>query len=124
MVFYCTPRHILNSLHIVFLLHYANLCGFFSCTGYTSIRLPGKGSWFIQTLCKVLQEEALVNDLMSMLTMVTDKVAGETAYTINRIKCAPETTNNLRMKLYFLPKITWSAFEKEYAKSCEKTLTI
>lgn len=46
-------------------------------SGYLSMRHTQKGSFFIQALCKVLNEDGETDDLVSLLTMVNDCVAQE-----------------------------------------------
>nr|AHY03304.1 caspase-1 [Dastarcus helophoroides] len=43
--------------------------------GYYSWRNTTKGSWFVQALCKELRERAFSNDLMTLLTFVSQRVA-------------------------------------------------
>ncbi|XP_034988803.1 caspase-7 isoform X1 [Zootoca vivipara] len=43
--------------------------------GYYSWRNPGNGSWFVQSLCEVLNEYARELEILQMLTMVNYKVA-------------------------------------------------
>ncbi|XP_066477900.1 caspase-7 isoform X2 [Tiliqua scincoides] len=43
--------------------------------GYYSWRNPGKGSWFVQSLCSVLSEYGKELEILQMLTMVNFRVA-------------------------------------------------
>lgn len=43
--------------------------------GYYSWRNPGKGSWFVQSLCSVLNKHAKDLEILQILTMVNYKVA-------------------------------------------------
>lgn len=55
--------------HADFLAFYSTVPGFYSWRNTT------QGSWFIQSLCQVLQEHADRTDLLSMLTIVCRRVA-------------------------------------------------
>lgn len=43
--------------------------------GYYSWRNPGKGSWFVQALCSILNEHGKQLEIMQILTRVNDMVA-------------------------------------------------
>uniref|UniRef100_A0A8C2MMB7 Caspase 7 n=1 Tax=Cricetulus griseus TaxID=10029 RepID=A0A8C2MMB7_CRIGR len=43
--------------------------------GYYSWRNPGKGSWFVQALCSILDEHGKDLEIMQILTRVNDRVA-------------------------------------------------
>lgn len=43
--------------------------------GYYSWRNPGKGSWFVQALCSILNEHGKDLEIMQILTRVNDRVA-------------------------------------------------
>ena len=50
---------------------YADFLFVYSCyPGYVSFSNETKGSWFIQTLCEVLDEHAATRELMANLTLV------------------------------------------------------
>ncbi|XP_046376833.1 caspase-3-like [Haliotis rufescens] len=51
------------------------LIAYSSVRGYRAWRHEGKGSWFIQTLCKVLEEHREKLDLLTMMTRVNHTVA-------------------------------------------------
>ena len=62
------------------------------------------GSWFISSLCDVLQASAEDTDLMDMLTEVSQKVSEIVARKDGKpIKQCSETSTTLRKKLYFEP---------------------
>ena len=81
-----------------------------SLAGNMAIRSPEKGSWFISTVCDMLQSDAHRNDLQSILTDVTDEIAQKTEYIHGRYKCTPDVHQNLRRKLFFKPEFTWSEY--------------
>nr|4ZVP_B Chain B, Caspase-7 [Homo sapiens]4ZVP_D Chain D, Caspase-7 [Homo sapiens]4ZVQ_B Chain B, Caspase-7 [Homo sapiens]4ZVQ_D Chain D, Caspase-7 [Homo sapiens] len=43
--------------------------------GYVSMRSPGRGSWFVQALCSILEEHGKDLEIMQILTRVNDRVA-------------------------------------------------
>ncbi|XP_055104674.1 caspase-7 isoform X3 [Symphalangus syndactylus] len=43
--------------------------------GYYSWRSPGRGSWFVQALCSILEEHGKDLEIMQILTRVNDRVA-------------------------------------------------
>ncbi|NXR13551.1 CASP9 protein, partial [Semnornis frantzii] len=65
--------------------------------GYVSWREESKGSWYVETLVKVLQQCAHAEDLLSMLVKVTDAVAAKGTY-----KQMPGCFNFLRKKFFFI----------------------
>lgn len=74
-------------------------------------RNPVEGTWYIQCLCKVLDEYGTKMDLMSMLTLTARKVATDFA-SINPIdktmhdkKQVPSATSMLIRSVYFPPKL-------------------
>lgn len=44
-------------------------------TGYYSWRNTTKGSWFVQSLCEELRRRAHINDILTILTFVSQRVA-------------------------------------------------
>ncbi|XP_074656756.1 uncharacterized protein LOC141909970 [Tubulanus polymorphus] len=79
------------------------LIAYATVPGYVSWRNAGEGSWFIQTLCKVLKEHHRSLDLLRMLTRVQRKVADEFG-TARREKQMPCVVTTLRKDLYFARK--------------------
>ena len=81
------------------------------CVGHVSWRtiqpLPNSphqvGTWFIQELCKVLEEHGKNNELLWMLTKVCREVA-VTRGTENRKKQIPCIVSLLTRSVYFPPK--------------------
>ncbi|XP_023690616.1 uncharacterized protein [Paramormyrops kingsleyae] len=67
--------------------------------GYVSWRNPQTGSWYVETLDEILAEHAATSDLVTMLTMVNNKVAQNSAKGI--YKQMPASFNSLRNLLYF-----------------------
>ena len=82
-----------------FLLSYA------TTPGFVSWRHQAKGSWYIQALVEVFERYACKEDLMSMLTMVNDKVAKDfqSMYGAQSVKQMPGPVTMLTKKLFFRP---------------------
>ncbi|XP_033097760.1 caspase-3-like [Anneissia japonica] len=79
------------------------LLAYATVQGYVSWRNSERGSWFIQALCEVLLAHASTEDLLSMMTMVNQKVAHAYESTKGRHKQMPAPVTMLRKKLYFFP---------------------
>lgn len=67
--------------------------------GYVSWRDTQAGSWYVETLDNVLEEFAGYDDLLTLLTMVTDRVSQISAKGI--FKQMPGSFNFLRKRLFF-----------------------
>lgn len=67
--------------------------------GYVSWRDPRLGSWYVETLDRVLTENAATDDLVTMLTMVNNEVSQNSAKGL--YKQMPGSFNFLRKTLYF-----------------------
>ncbi|MGH0130055.1 UNVERIFIED_CONTAM: hypothetical protein FKN15_040792 [Acipenser sinensis] len=67
--------------------------------GYVSWRDTQAGSWYVETLDNVLEEFAGYEDLLTLLTMVTDRVSQISAKGI--FKQMPGSFNFLRKRLFF-----------------------
>uniref|UniRef100_A0A3Q3D7J4 Caspase 9, apoptosis-related cysteine peptidase n=1 Tax=Hippocampus comes TaxID=109280 RepID=A0A3Q3D7J4_HIPCM len=67
--------------------------------GYVSWRDPQSGSWYIETLDRILEENAATEDLVTMLMMVNNEVSQNSAKGI--YKQMPGSFNFLRKHLYF-----------------------
>ncbi|XP_077469716.1 caspase-9 isoform X3 [Stigmatopora argus] len=67
--------------------------------GYVSWRDPQSGSWYIETLDRILEENAATDDLVTMLMMVNHEVSQNSAKGI--YKQMPGSFNFLRKLLYF-----------------------
>ena len=93
-----------------FLIDNNGCISFIFLAGNMAIRSPEKGSWFISTVCEMLQRHARENDLQSILTDVTDEMAQKTEYIQGRYKCTSDVRQNLRRKLFFQPERTWSEY--------------
>ena len=65
--------------------------------GYLSWRSPQYGSWFISKLCEVLVDYASQQDLLSMLTIVNQKVSD--CYTTEGLKQCPAPVTLLRKQI-------------------------
>ncbi|XP_028044516.1 caspase-1 isoform X2 [Monomorium pharaonis] len=81
-----------------------------SIKGYLSWRDPKKGTWYIQSLCDILDVHAKDHDLMTMLTMTAQKTATEfvTFHSNNDLhnkKQMPSVTTMLLRSVYFPPKL-------------------
>ncbi|XP_065917741.1 uncharacterized protein [Dysidea avara] len=75
------------------------LFGYATPPGYASWRSREYGSWYISSLCEVLVDNASQQDLLSMLTMVTNKVSE--AYTNEGDKQCPVPVSRLRKQVWF-----------------------
>jgi len=79
-------------------------------SGYYSWRNPEKGTWFIQCLCKELQDHASTKDLLKILTRTSRRVAIEYESCDNmyprrdKKKQVPCTYTMLIRDLYLKPK--------------------
>jgi len=88
------------------------LFGQSSFEGYFSFRNPEKGSWYIQSLCDVIEEFHLTTDLLSMLTIVSRKVAleyesfNDYQYFLHEKKQIPTVTHTLMRNIFLKPKTT------------------
>lgn len=86
------------------------LLAFSTVAGYYSWRNTTNGSWFIQSLCKILKEHSANTDLLTMMTMVNYEVAFKFQsnvpkdYTMDLKKQIPSITTMLTRKIFFLPK--------------------
>ncbi len=81
----------------------------FIFTGYYSWRSHSKGSWFVQALCRVLDELGESKEIMYILTRVNHSVAykfeSKTSKPyINKMKQIPCIMSMLTKYLYFYPK--------------------
>ena len=76
------------------------LFAYSTAPGTVSWRSPQYGSWYISKLCETLDQHATTGmDLVSMLTIVNDKVSE--AYTKQGFKQCPAPVNMLRKKVVF-----------------------
>ncbi|CAN7992749.1 unnamed protein product, partial [Ixodes hexagonus] len=90
--------------HADFLTFYSTVPGFYSWRNTT------QGSWFVQSLCKVLQQRAHDTDLLTMLTVVCRQVAlyyessvpGDSI--MDRKKQVPSVVSTLTRLVYFRQK--------------------
>jgi len=77
----------------------------FNFTGFYSFRNKGKGSWFIQSLCKELNAR---DNLLQILTRTIRRVTQLESNTIKKKyqgkKQVPSVTTMLTRDLYFHPK--------------------
>lgn len=67
--------------------------------GYVSWRDTQSGSWYVETLDRILEENAAIDDLVTMLMMVNNEVSQNSAKGI--YKQMPGSFNFLRKLLYF-----------------------
>ncbi|XP_067672929.1 caspase-7-like [Haliotis asinina] len=74
--------------------------------GYVAWRDKGEGSWFIQALCKVLEEHGTTLDLMTMMTRVNHTVAHDYSAGCKTgiKKQMPCITSMLTKDVFFRPK--------------------
>jgi hypothetical protein len=81
-------------------------------SGYYSWRNPEKGSWFIQCLCKELQEHASTKDFLKILTRISHRMAIDYESYNSKIpwmhqqKQVPSFNSTLIRDLYFRSKIS------------------
>jgi hypothetical protein len=80
-----------------FLISYA------TTPGFVSWRHKENGSWYIQSIFEIFQRHAEKEDLISMLTMVNEKVATEfqSTYDSKNVKQMPGPVTMLTKKLFF-----------------------
>ncbi|CAL7952149.1 unnamed protein product [Xylocopa violacea] len=85
------------------------LFGYSTVDGFYSFRDKKQGTWYIQTLCNVIDEFWTNTDLLRMLTITSRRVGFE--YTsehkneiMNNKKQMPTVTTTLTRDLYFTPK--------------------
>lgn len=76
------------------------LMAYSTVSGYTSFRNPCDGSRFVQCIVEVFREFAGHEDILSMLTMVNDKICKMGTVDSKQVS---EPTTTLRKKLYFWP---------------------
>ncbi|XP_071945631.1 caspase-3-like isoform X2 [Antedon mediterranea] len=79
------------------------LLAYATVPGFVSWRNSKCGSWFIQALCEVLLQHASTEDLLSMMTMVNQKVAYAYESSNGRHKQMPAPVTMLRKKVFFFP---------------------
>uniref|UniRef100_A0A667YNH8 Caspase 9, apoptosis-related cysteine peptidase n=1 Tax=Myripristis murdjan TaxID=586833 RepID=A0A667YNH8_9TELE len=70
--------------------------------GYVSWRDTQSGSWYVETLDRILEENAATDDLATMLMMVNHEVSQNSAKGV--YKQMPGSFNFLRKHLYFQPQ--------------------
>lgn len=97
---------------------------FATAPGYYSWRNTLEGSWFIQSLCDVLAEHAMHLDILTMLTLVSQKVALEfESYTPDQMitdgkKEIPTTQSTLTRILHFNEGSAKQKIENEELSRC------
>lgn len=77
--------------------------GFASSSEHAALRNTESGGWFVNALHEVMNKDAKKEDLMSMMTKVTNAVS-EMESRRNYKQC-PQQWTNLRKKLFFKPRI-------------------
>lgn len=90
-------------IHSDFLIAHSTIAGFYSW------RNTVQGSWFIQSLTRIVDDHALKRDLVTMLTMTSKRVAREyesssSREEFNNKKQTPFFYSTLTQKLFFDPK--------------------
>ena len=93
------------------------LIAYSTVAGYYSWRNSQNGSWFIQSLCQVLNEHGNSIELMKLLTIVNRRVAyyfesNTNDANMNGKKQIPCIVSMLTKEVYFKPKIN-------FTKSCQ-----
>ncbi|XP_022090365.1 caspase-3-like [Acanthaster planci] len=79
------------------------LLAYATVPGFVSWRNSERGSWFVQAMSEVFMEHAPKEDLLSMMTIVNNKVALAFESSSGRNKQIPAPVTMLRKKLYFNP---------------------
>ncbi|XP_071806101.1 caspase-3-like [Asterias amurensis] len=79
------------------------LLAFATVPGFVSWRNSERGSWFVQALSEVFLQHAHNEDLLSMMTMVNNKVAKAFESSSGQNKQIPAPVTMLRKKLFFNP---------------------
>ncbi|XP_006831548.1 PREDICTED: caspase-7 [Chrysochloris asiatica] len=82
------------------------LIAYSTVPGYYSWRNPGRGSWFIQALCRILNEHGKTLEIMQILTRVNNMVARDfesccSDLKFDRKKQMPCIQSMLTKELYF-----------------------
>jgi len=80
------------------------LFGYATPQGKVSWRSRRHGTWYISTLCEVLDNRALQCDLVTMLTIVNYRVSE--AYTTEGYKQCPAPVTQLRKQVWFFSRST------------------
>ncbi|XP_031783182.1 caspase-1-like [Nasonia vitripennis] len=86
------------------------LFGYSTVPGFYSWRNPEEGTWYVQSLCDVLDEYAATRDLVNMLTITNRNVVENFEIYNNHIpwlrnkKQMSSFTSNLMRDIYFTPK--------------------
>ncbi|XP_065348975.1 caspase-1-like isoform X2 [Cloeon dipterum] len=85
------------------------LISFSTVPGYYSWRNVNKGSWFMQALCEILRRSGTSLDLLTLMTLVSQKVAvgfesSSSDPTMHGNKQIPSTTTMLTRMLIFTQK--------------------
>ncbi|KAI3420108.1 Ced-3p [Globodera pallida] len=70
---------------------------------YVSWRNSVRGTWFVQSLCKVFSRWAAHEDICQMLTRVHAEVSSIEGSTPERAKQVPEMNSTLRKRFFFFP---------------------
>ncbi|XP_033125485.1 caspase-3-like isoform X2 [Anneissia japonica] len=83
--------------------HSDMLVAYATVPGYVSWRNSERGSWFVQALTETIKEYACDEDLLSMMTMVNNKVARAFESSSGRNKQMPAPVTMLTKKLFFFP---------------------
>ncbi|XP_071945612.1 caspase-7-like [Antedon mediterranea] len=83
--------------------HSDMLLAYATVPGYVSWRNSERGSWFVQALTETFLQHAREEDLLSMLTMVNNKVARAFESSSGRNKQMPAPVTMLTKKLFFFP---------------------
>ena len=75
------------------------LLAYSTASGKASYRSQEHGSWYISILCQVFEDHAHYSDLLSMLTIVNNRVSK--AYTSKGYKQCPAPVFFLRKQVWF-----------------------
>ncbi|XP_012538136.2 caspase-1 isoform X1 [Monomorium pharaonis] len=98
--------------HADFLIAHSSIKGFFTW------RNPSEGTWYIQSLCDILDKYGTKLNLMTMLTMTARKIATNFVSVHNNVildnkKQVPSVTTMLIRDVYFPPKLINNSKKQE-----------
>lgn len=98
-----------TNCNLILVIYYLPLMGYLF-SDYYSWRHPETGTWFIQCLCQVLEEEGQKSSLQDILTEVSRRVATDYESYNDLYVCqheqkqVPQINSTLLRQVYFWPK--------------------
>ena len=75
--------------------------GYSSTPETVSLRMPEKGTWYVQELCQILGQCHGEEDLVTMVTRVHHEVATKDDYQYGKYRQQPQLVSTLRGPVYF-----------------------